>query len=244
MCRWALIARPMDNSQSCYLILGELYNNDIKNNISSMSEFFRDLKYYYPFRFSTKRNYPYNIQDIIYLQKKYCLTVNLRLVGTPEKDIVIFNTPMLYDIDCSASLFLTNVIYDDYKPKNDHVCIIFPYCDPVNRGKLLEEVMEYGPSYFVVIGDSYRNNKDSTACLMRRFLLSRKVASENIIKLRQNNNTESILDAVALVNLFLNKPYDIVIACRNEHIRNIAKTIRIWKKRNILQKRKVYYICL
>lgn len=241
MCRWCLIARPMDNSQSFYLILGELYNNDIKKNTFSMSEFFRDLKYYYPFRFSTKRNYCYNLQDIIYLQKKYCLTVNLQLVGIPEKDIIIFQPPMLYDIDCNASIFQNNIIYN-YKPKNDHVCIIFPYSDPVNRGKLLEEVIEYGPSYFVVIGNSYRNNKDSTACLMRRFLLSRKVPSENIIKLRQNNNTESILDAVALVNVFLNKPYNTVIACRNEHIKNIAKTVRIWKKQNIL-KHKVYYIC-
>lgn len=243
MCRWALIARPIDSSSS-YLILGELYSNDVKGDNVRMSEFFRDLNYLYPFRFSTKRNYCYNIEDIIYLQKKYSLTVNLTLVGNSEKDIIIFHPPILYDIDCNASIF-SRVFYTyTYTPKNDHACIVFPYSDPVTRGKLLEEVIHYGPSYFVVIGDSYRNNKDSTACLMKRFLLSRKVSEKCIIKLRQKNNTESILDAVALLQTYLNTPFDIVIACGNEHIRNIAKTVRIWKRRNILhQKRKVYYLC-
>lgn len=246
MCRWALISWPITakTPQSFYLILGELYNNDVKTDKVLMSEFFRDLQYLYPFRFSTKKNYCYNIEDFIYLQKKYYLTVNLKLVGNPEKDIIIFKPPVLYDIDCNVSIFSENLYNYTYKPKNSHVCIVFPYSDAITRGKLLEEAIEYGPSYFVLIGNSYKNNKESTACLMRRFLLSRNIPEKCIVKIRQDNNTESILDAVVLFHTYLNTPFHIAIACGKEHIQNIAKCIKIWKKKNLLSKeRKVYYIC-
>lgn len=245
MCRWALISWPINQKipQPCYLILGELYDRNIRENIAILSQFHRDLQYLYPFRFSKEKNSCNNIEDIIYFQKKYSLTVKLQLVGENEGDIITFRSPVLYDISCMVPLFDKNVRKIAYKQKNDLICIILPYLNPVDRGKLLEEVVRYGPATFVIIGDSYGKNKDSTATLMCRYLLSCQVPINRILKVRHDKKPECILEAIEIVNAVEQDDYSLLIACRHENIQSIGKTIRTWRKNDIIEDRRITYLC-
>lgn len=242
MCRWALISWPIEEKtpRNLYLILGEIYDKDIRTDITKISEFYRDLLYFYPFRFSVKENICYNAEDIFSLQKKYGLTVRHQLVGNTDKEILSLRTPILYDISCMVPLFVKNnrIIY---KQKKDTVCIVLSYSDPIVRGKLLKEVLEYGPMTFVLTGDKYGKNKDSTATLASRYLLTCKVPSECIIKINQDKTPDCILEAIEIVNMTVAyTDYDIIIACQSE---NIHQTVRSLKKKGILQYRKFRYLC-
>ena len=97
MCRWALISWPIQekNPHNLYLIIGEFYT---EYDISILSEFYRDLDYLYPFRFSVSENVCYNAKDISCLQEKYNMTVKPQLIGKTESKILTLRTPILYDI--------------------------------------------------------------------------------------------------------------------------------------------------
>jgi hypothetical protein len=245
MCRWALISWPIGQKtpQDLYLNLGEIYDKNIKSDIFTLSQFNRDLRYLYPFRYSQKNNRCSNSEDFICLQKKYGLTVRLQLVGESDRKIITFRSPVLYDITCMVPLFVQDNCKTFYKQKNDLICIVLPYQDPISRGKLLEECVKYGPSSFVLIGDTYGENGDSTATLMCRYLLSCNVPANRILKIHQDNIPECILEALEIVDFTEgDSEYDLVIACRHENIQKIARTIRWWRKNNIIGKR-VTYIC-
>lgn len=242
MCRWALISWPIEepNPNNLYLILGEFYD---KKNISILSEFYRDLQYLYPFRFSVRENICYNTEDISCLQKKYHLTVKYRLIGSTTKNILTLRTPILYDISCMVPLFPQKKPKISYKQKNDTVCIVLPYSNPIHRGKLLEEVVNYGSMTFAVVGDIYGENRDSTATLATRYLLTRSVPPDRILKINESRKPECILEAIEIVNMSsVDTDYDIVIACRHDNIQEISKTIRYWRRKDILD-RKVSYLC-
>jgi hypothetical protein len=248
MCKWALISWPIDQQtpHQLYLIIGELYDKNIKENISTLSKFNRDLQYLYPFRFSQEENSCYNEEDIYCLQKKYGLTSKLRLVGESKNKIITFRSPVLYDISCMVPLFekstSTNKII--YEQKNDVICIVIPYLNPVNRGKLLEDVLKYGPGTFVLVGDTYGKNKDSTATLMSRYLLSCQVPSDRIIKIRDDKIPECILESIEIINMTSPDPdYELLIACRHKNIQEINKTIRIWKNQGVIEDLKITYMC-
>jgi len=246
MCRWALISWPIEQKTpyQLYLILGELYDKNIREDITILSQFYRDLQYLYPFRYSQKENSCYNAEDIICLQKKYGLTVKIQLVGETEQKIVTFRSPVLYDISCMVPLFEKRGKKMLYKQKNDIICIVIPYLNPVYRGKLLEEAVKYGPSTFVLIGDTYGKNKDSTATLMARYLLSCQVPSDRILKIRDDKKPECILEAIEIINMTEPDPdYQLIIACRHENIQEISRTIRIWRKQGIIEDRKITYLC-
>lgn len=246
MCRWALISWPIEESapNNLYLILGEFYNREIRDDISVLSEFYRDLQYFYPFRFSVGKNICYNFEDIFSLQKKYGLTAKSQLVGQPTKKVLTMRTPVLYDITCMVPLFPKRKRKISYKQKNDEVCIILPYSNPVHRGKLLEDAVNHGPSTFVVIGNIRGQNRDSIATLASRYLLTCGVPQDRIIKMCENKQPECILEAIEVVNMsMVDSDYDIAIACRHDNIQEISKTIRYWRRTDILVDRKISYLC-
>jgi len=243
MCKWALISWPVKESKpnKVYVILGEFYDKKIYDNISFLSEFYRDLQYFYPFRFSVSRKNCYNIEDIFCLQKKYGLTIRHRLVGNTKEKVLTMRTPILYDISCMVPLFPTSVQKLSYIQKNESVCIVMPCIDLIKRGKLLEEIINYGSKIFAVCGNIYGENKDTIATLSTRYLLKRGVPFSQIVKISGNKNTEYILEAIDILNIIITN-YNIVIACRSDDIQDINKKLRIWRKKKMLN-RKVTYIC-
>ena len=227
------------NPHNLYLIIGEFYT---EYDISILSEFYRDLDYLYPFRFSVSENVCYNAKDISCLQEKYNMTVKPQLIGKTESKILTLRTPILYDISCMVPLFPDKNHRYVYKQKTDLVCVVLPYTDPIHRGKLLEKVIDYGPGFFLLVGGIEKSNKDSIATLASRFLLSRNIPKERILKIGEGKVPDCILESIEVFNMTTAEDYDVVIACRYNNIKNVATSIRLWRKAGIIDKN-IRYIC-
>lgn len=243
MSRWALISWPLKekNPLNNYLIIGEIYDENIKKDKNILSQFCEDLNFLYPFKFSKEENKCYNSEDFIYFQNKYKLTVNLRLIGKIKRKIIIFRSPQLYDLKEMKPIF-TKKCKPVYEEKNDTVCFIFPHPNPVIRGESLKTAVLFGAKFFVISGGKFGKNKDNLYTLMSRYLLSCKVPINKIIKIKEENNIEWILEAIEIIKLFFSEgeDYQMRIICFSELISEISKTVRTWRRNNIIQK-KIYY---
>lgn len=241
MCQWALISWPVKNKtpNSFYIFLGEVENKDP----DILSDFYKDLQYLYPFYYSDKKNI-YNIEDIVFFRRKYNLTKEITLVGKPNNDIIVFRTPVLYDISCMVPLF-NQKKKTCYVEKNNTIGITVSTIDPIKRGKMLEQAMLYGCKNFIVFGGIYGSNKNRTSSLATRYLLSCKVPFSQIIKLQEDNGIKSVLNAFDTINfMFTDNIKEVVIVCSSENIQSIAKGIRTWKKIGAIKRNvKITYLC-
>ena len=244
MCRWALISWPIENKtpEKLFIILGEFY--DTKTQLS-LSDCKRDLQYLYPFRYSQRKKCCYNQLDFSYFQKKYKLTVKPQLVGVSEKSVITFRTPILYDITCMVPLFLNSSSrLPTYSQKSDDVCIVILSGNPVERGELLNELLEYGPSLFILVGDFQVTNSDSNSTLATRYLLKCKVPIHKIAKIGNGVIPDCIIESLDVANMMgtTTADYNLIVACNNDNIQQIGKFLRMWKKRSGIAKRIRYVV--
>jgi len=234
MCKWALISWPIDqpNPSQIYLILGEIYDKKIQNDSVLLSEFYRNLAYLYPFRYSVADNNCYNAEDMVVFRKKYGLTAKCALVGATLKKTLAMRSPILYDISCMVPLFQTKIPRMLYSQKNNGVCIVLLCSDPIDRGKLLQEAIGCGPVLFVLAAATPGSNRDSLVSLGRRYLLVNKVPVNRV--LQNSGKLESMLQ------FFAESP--ITIVCSSEVIQKISRGIRMWK-RATFSEQKITYRC-
>lgn len=233
-CKISLISWPIKNKspQSGYVNFGEIYDRKIKSDKTILEQFHQELAYLYPFRCVTQPNLAcYNIEDIRYFQKKYKLTVKLKMNGVFDK-VITLRSPVLYDITCMVPLFPKHrkevkKLTTDKK----HVCVVLPYKNPVLRGKMLSRCLDLeSNTFFILLGDKLGKNKDSCATLATRYLLSRAVPAVNMIKSLEGTVPDCILDSLALVELMGIENFIFTIVCSSEDISEISTTVRTWRK--------------
>jgi hypothetical protein len=246
MCRIALISWPTTDKtpSNCYINLGEMYDKVMKTDSILLSQFNRELRFLYPFRYVVSKNACYNMEDFNVFKDKYRLTIGIRLFGKiPEKDTITFRTPVLYDVTCMVPLILPHLItpVPVYIP-DKKVCIVLPHLNPLIRGCILDEVVRNRPETIVLVGQSRGKNKDSTATLMTRYLRRLGVPMKCIIKSPIDKKPECILDALALLEMMdVPDNYSVVVACSTEDITLMQKSIRFWRKKGLITKRISYY---
>jgi hypothetical protein len=240
-CRIGLISWPVHiknppNTKDMYLILGEIYDKDIRDNLELLRDFNQNLEYLYPFK--VKKNGDvvkiYNNDDINHLRKKYKLTSTVSLRNyqegeaeseddsDDESEKIVFRTPRLYDISCMEPLFPMECFTLKCVDNSTHcrVFIVLPYSDPVLRGQILKQCIFYTKdhhSLFLLIGGKHGQNKETTSTLMKRYLLSSGVSSQNINKSIYDKFPDSIVESLEILPFLLDinhhVTHDLFIAC-------------------------------
>jgi hypothetical protein len=255
-CRLGLISWPVycntpKLQTDTYIILGEIYDKDIVNNLDILTEFNDDLQFLYPFKAKKEgdRIKIYNEEDFVFFRKKYKLTCNVILhnYNESEKTRLVFRTPCLFDITCLERLFKNEIrLYKQPEISLIHkkVFIVIPNDNPVTRGKQLNECISSSNghnSLFILVGDKYGLNRDTTSTLMKRYLLSFGVYSNNINKSIKEKFPESILESLELIKFISNDiKHDIFISCQSSNICKIMSFIRDSK---IPKDIKIQFIC-
>jgi len=124
------------------------------------------------------------------------------------------------------------------------VFIVLPHSNPIIRGKMLQECLHTSKTYkilFVLIGDQYGKNKETTSTLMKRYLLSCGIPSDVINKSIYDKFPYSIVESFEIIHLLLeNITYDIFISCPSYDMYNVMTFV---KNSGISKKIKPQYIC-
>jgi hypothetical protein len=227
-CKIKIIAKAIDDTG--ILELGEVVNTAEDN----LEKIHSELQYLTPFR--SRKNFPHNIHDMRYFQKAYCDDTLITLSGHGKN----FHAPILWDDTCSTPVYAKTYIPRGiiYNPKR--YCIVLPCKNVVERGRLLNRVLDYHPSTIVVTGDKVGENRDTEATLCSRYLVYSGYNPENIIKYRESNEPESILDCLCILTL----PSDsiIYIACPSNDIGKIRMLLKNWRRKSLHKVKRFYFI--
>jgi hypothetical protein len=246
MCKTALISWPIDSisPNNFYINLGEMYDKDFNKDVTLLSQFNRELRYLYPFTYSVENKKCYNSEDFKTFKSKYRLTVGYRLVGKIQsKEIIIFRTPILYDLTCMVPLF-NKICYEKiiYNPAHSRtIYIVVPTNDPICRGKILDEVISGNPKYIILTGSVSGDNNISTITLMTRYLRRRGVPGDIIIRCNSDKRPTCILDCLEIINIMNLNELDIAVACSCSDITLLQKAVRTWRRLKVINKRISYY---
>jgi hypothetical protein len=249
MCKIALISWPTTNKtpHNLYINLGEIYDKCIKEDIYTLSEFYRDLNYLYPFEYLLKTGKCFNSEDFTYFKHKYSLTLTIKLIGKkpdPTCHKLIFRTPILYDISCMVPLFIPS----KYIPINpvlstNMVSIVLSTIDPISRGKILDNILIYNPKYILLTGEKIGDNYNSTITLMTRYLLKKLFPIKNIVKTTLYKKPHCIIDCLSLLDLLdIDIDTEIRIACSQNDIITVSEFVRISRKLGLINK-KISFFC-
>lgn len=245
MCKIGLISWPVNTKtpHNFYINLGEIYDKDVKDNASLLSEFNRDLRYLYPFRYSVTKNKCYNSEDFKTFKSKYRLTIGYKLVGKiPPENIIIFRTPILYDLTCMIPVFEKVSVQKNFNSSESSVYIVIPTLDPICRGKILDEVISNNPKYIILTGSVSGTNNTSTITLMTRYLRRCKTPMDIIIKSNGDKKPNCILDCLALIDIMGLNTLDVIIACSCSDITVLQKSVRMWRRLKVINRR-ISYFC-
>ena len=238
-----IVSRSFNNPM-VYIILGKLLID--KTTLKKLNN---DLKYMYPFKI-LKTLEPENIEDFKILESTYGITQkNLLYNFQIGCDSIVFKTPFLcYKKDGIKSIKREQkyVFNKNIETNMLRIFFVFPSNNVITRGKILDSSMsmikKYKPIFFV-IGNIQGENKVSTSILMKRFLLTSGIPSENIIKINISNSYEEcLLECLEIMQcIFEDKLVkNIFIASESIYMRSLMVFI---KKNNINKKFKFQYIC-
>jgi hypothetical protein len=257
MCKIGLISWPIKNKSpfTLFINLGEIYDKEIKDDISLLSQFNRDLRYLYPFKYSLKSNKFYNSEDFKPFRSKYHLTTCAKLAGTGlaegglaegglAEGVIIFRTPILYDLTCMVPVFqkikLEKISYNPFI--SETVFIVIPTLDPICRGKILDEVITNNPRYIILTGSISGENKTSTITLMTRYLRKKGAPTDIILRCDSDRRPTCILDCLALIDIMGLNNLEVTVACSCSDISLLQKAVRAWRRLGIINKR-ISYNC-
>lgn len=267
-CKIGLVSISRD--RSCYMIIGEIYDKTVRENIDILSEFKNDMTYFTSFKVNITNGKVvlYDPEEFSELRRKYKLTQKPYLAKNINKNILgnftqIFSCPILYDISCMVELFqkihqdkmktkisdqetigeMKNPLYKSpYKP-SPKMFILFPYSDPVIRGKIIDacrnishEFQSYPhDTHFCVVGSRHRGNKTKTSILTTRYLLKIGIPRKNIINSVTSKFPNNILDSLDVINfLHPNTPMDIYLGVKSQEVSLYMTHIRLWNKLGLL----------
>jgi hypothetical protein len=221
-----------------YIVLGEIYDKDIINNIGILREFNYNLQFLYPFKVKKTGDKikVYNEQDFSYFRKKYKLTETITLKNYKECEKIVFRTPCLYDISCMEKL-LPNCFnlykYPEKKSSHCRVFIVLPCDNPITRGNILKECLLMGKNngvIFLLVGNKYGLNNDTTSTLMKRYLLRSGVESNDITKSVFDKFPDLIKESLDILPLILGTnnylSHDIFISCESSIINKVMSFVR------------------
>lgn len=248
-CKIGIISWPTKNKTETtgFICFGEIYDNTISTSSKTLSLLSKELSYLYPFVCTVSNsNIAFsNIEDLNFYRQKYKLTFSIKIYGKITQGKHVFHTPVLYDFNCNKSFVYKPYPRSFLPSPHKKICIVFPYDNPIKRGELLSHVLENNINTFMLIGNTWRQNKDSISTLMARFLLLRGVPTQNIIKCRENKKPECFLTALALlkaINMYID--YEICVACLSQDINSLLFAFKIWRnKGEIEQDRRFGFIC-
>jgi hypothetical protein len=240
-CRIGLISWPVYspkpyNNKDTYLVLGEIFDKDIQNNLEILTELKKNLQYLYPFKVKKDKDKVnvYNKEDFILFRKKYKLTTTVTLLNYKDSDNntekIVFRTPCLYDISCMEPLFPETCFLPKDVKISSHcrIFLVLPYYDPILRGEILKQCVNTAKNHYclyLLTGNRYGKNKETTSTLMKRYLLSTGVRSENINKSKYDKFPDSILESLKILPFILNIDHyvtcDLFIACSSYDIHEV-----------------------
>ena len=244
---WPVGFEEPTSSSHVYLNLGEIYDKEIRTNFDILMSLHNQLKYLYPFKIKKIDNdiTIYNDEDFKYFRRQYKLTTRVHLYNYKPKssdendnktERIVFKSPRLYNISCMKPLFShhipsmlqKNKISPDYR-----VFIVSPYDNPVMRGMIIDSciaTMNKKTPVFILVGDRYGKNKESTSTLMKRYLLSTGICSEQITKILCDKFPDFLSESLELLPLILNIghyiSHDIFVACKSTDMRKIMSYFR------------------
>jgi len=142
-CRLGLISKPCDDSQDCFLNLGEVFDKTIRGDVNTLYELHKNMRYFCPFEAEVNGRdvRPDNMEEIITFQTRYKLTKKIWINGKIKNGTVKFRTPQLFDVSCMVPLF-PDVIPHAVCPKGNtspnRMFLLFPYSNPITRGEIVE----------------------------------------------------------------------------------------------------------
>jgi hypothetical protein len=247
LCRIGLVAKPCDSTQNYFINLGEVICKDI----SKLYNLHTDMRFLCAFKARKEGDIAYldNIEELLAIQRRYNIVNKITINGVVKKKIMKLLSPELYDITCMVPLF-TDKICRSIKPKGDKnnivIFILFPYSDPIIRGKIIDNcfsILGDRESIFYVLGDCHGQNTISTCYLSRRYLLTCEIEDKNIILSKYDEFPDCILDAFNMINfMFPDKKMTTYIGVSREDITKVMKHIRLIKTQKLIDK-KVSLIC-
>ena len=249
-CRIGLISWPIGyltprKHSDTYIKLGEIYDKKIKNK-KSLFEFHNNLRYLYPFKASKNGDKVtiHNVEDFTVFRLRYKLTFQTSLFNyTSDSDsdyesdeVIKFKSPCLYDLSCMTPLFKEKV-KKTLIPSNDsdhcRVFIVTPYNNPIIRGRILDSCISLIKNHnylFILIGDRYGNNKESSSNLMSRYLSSRGSNKDNIFKNDFDQFPDSIVESAVFLSVIINTirhiTFDVFFACSSMDIHKVMCFVR------------------
>lgn len=235
-CKIGLIAKPRDDTQDCFLNLGEVFDKTIRGDVNILYEFHKNLRYLCPFKaeIDGRDGRPDNIEEIMAFQSRYKLTRKIWLNGKTENGTIKFLTPQLFDISCMVPLFqdiISRTVYPKGRNFPAKMFILFPYSDPFVRGEIIDScltVVKDYKVYFYVMGEKKGMNSMITSDLNRRYLLSCGVEDNNIVRNQYDEFPDCIMEALNMINLLL--PYvkmKTLLALKREDMNQVMTHIRM-----------------
>jgi hypothetical protein len=247
------VHRPTSTSDP-FINLGEIYDKSVIHDCNYLDQLNKNLSYLYPFKVKLvdRKIKVYNEDDFNYFRKKYKITSIIVLNNYDIKyDKKVFHTPMIFNITCMKPLYMYNISTMYKIPENlqkhYRVFIIFPYQNPVLRGKLLDECILYAKTYtplFILIGDVYGKNKIATSTLMKRYLVKCGVSTRYIIKTLCDNFPDSIIESLEILPFIFDlnnqNEYDLVIASVSSDIRKVMEFVR---EKKLSKQTRFQYVC-
>ena len=163
---------------------------------------------------------------------------------------IVFRTPCLYDITCMEPLFTKSKrVIHRISPSLQtkiRVFIVMPYNNPIIRGEILDACISllHDNNYlFLLIGDQFGKNKTSTSTLMKRYLLSSGIPSNNISKSLYDHYPDSIIEAFDILPFLL----DVGVSIETIYIASLSADMK--KNMNFIRnckyntKMNIRYIC-
>lgn len=248
-CKIGLVSFPTNDKEKYYLNLGEIYDKNIRQDISILYELHNNLKYLCGLIVKNKNKdkvIPTNIEEIITLQMKYKLTPKIYITFLQKSDIelkenVEFSRPELYDISCMVPLFPNSIpkcLYQNNESEHSKLFIILPCSDPISRGKIIENCIKtIGKSkgYFLTIGNQIGNNVENSCELNRRYLMSCGVPEDSII-----TNNISYFTPECLRQIYI--PNNIFLGVSGKDVGKVLIDVRNLRKKKDI-KDIIYFIC-
>jgi len=239
-----------------YLVLGEIFDQDMRANPTTLYELHQNLKYLSPFkaRISTERVWLNNTEEIFVFQIRYKMTRKVRAINNREKKSFTrdFTAPQLYDLTCMVPLF-TDKVERSIFTQNEEVAdmitvfVIFPYQDPILRGQIIDRCFQtsvpQGKICFLTVGDLSGSNRVPTCEFSRDYLLSCRVPYEDIFLEKYDKFPECIPELINMIEFIFSAHITctIVFAVARKdmnlllsHIRNLRHNDTITQKIQLL----------
>jgi hypothetical protein len=237
-CRIGLVSYCKDHDFA--LILGELFDKNIRDNINMLYELHKALVYSSNFyaKISGTKVITDNTDDLCIYQRQYKITNNILVYGTGIDGEWRFSKPCLYDLDCMIFLFNDTIQSPRYNPViNDTITyILVAEKNPLIRGTLVEECFRIadGKQIKFYIVDDVSSNINSCV-LTKRYLMSQGITDVSTIA--DHSIFDNIFDIIQDTS-----DTKIYIIVNSERVQSIARYIRL--KRSITQfDTKIVYVC-